>query len=289
MAPNRKAQAKLAADAPDEPAKVMIRRSFAAFRARQAGKAEWIESRIDAALERRTEIAPDSEQTWLERVASSAGLPFGIVESLAALIDAGELAGDTASCLKALFDWIEKNPAWLLQLLRPTDVEGLFGTSYRELDTDVEKAKHALPTIRTLLNAWIAAKPLCELERAIGTPETKLKTCETARPFAVRVASDLAFVAGLPARILAARAVATGTEPNLTTVLATMGGAVRKGCDSPETLANAVLLRAMSRPAARAIFEDIKAHIQPGDPNENFDDSLARVRQGHDISKFDTL
>ena len=277
------------ADAPDEPAKVMIRRSFAAFRARQAGKAEWIESRIEAALERRTELAPDGEQTWLERVASSAGIPFGIVESLAALIDAGELAGDTASCLKAVFDWIEKNPAWLLQLLRPTDVEGLFGTSYRELDTDVEKAKHALPTIRTLLNAWIAAKPLCELERAIGTPETKLKTCETARHFAVRVASDLAFVAGLPARILAARAVATGTEPNLTTVLATMGGAVRKGCDSPEALANAVHLRGMSRPAARAIFEDIKAYIRPGDPNESFDDTLARVRQGHDISKFDTL
>jgi hypothetical protein len=43
----------------------------------------------------------------------------------------------------------------------------------------------------------------------------------------------------------------------------------------------------MSRPEARTIFEGIKAQIQPGDPNESFDDTLARVLQSHDISKFD--
>jgi hypothetical protein len=66
-----------------------------------------------------------------------------------------------------------------------------------------------------------------------------------------------------------------------------MGGAVRKGYDSPEALANAVQLRAMSRPEARTIFEGIKAHIQPGDPNESFDDTLARVLQSHANSEFD--
>jgi hypothetical protein len=107
------------ADTPDEPAKAMIKRSFGAFRARQAGKAEWIEGRVEAALERRTELAPNEEQTWLERVASSAGLPFDIVASLTGLIDAGAFVGNTADCLKALFGWVQKNPAWLLQLLRP--------------------------------------------------------------------------------------------------------------------------------------------------------------------------
>ena len=54
-------------DAPDEPARAMIRRSFAAYRKRCEGKAEWIENRIDAALARRDELAPKQELTWLER------------------------------------------------------------------------------------------------------------------------------------------------------------------------------------------------------------------------------
>ncbi|MEG8026524.1 hypothetical protein QP162_22940 [Sphingomonas aurantiaca] len=65
----------------------MIRRSFAAYRKRQEGKAEWIESRIDAALARRDELAPKQDLTWLERVAASAGLPYEIVASLVALIE----------------------------------------------------------------------------------------------------------------------------------------------------------------------------------------------------------
>lgn len=276
-------------DAPDEPAKAMIRRSFAAYRARQDGRAEWIESRIDAALKRRDELAPKQDLTWLERVAASAGLPYEVVSSLAGLIETGAFDGDSNDCINTLFDWIEAHPTWLMHLIRPNDIEGLFGKDYRAIAGNEAKAKVALPQIRPLLTAWMAGKPLCELERAIGTKEHLIKTCETARHFAVRLVPDLAFVAGLPARILSARTVAAGNEPAIPIVLQTLSGVVRKGCASPEQLANAVHLKSDSRPRARAKFAEIQRYILIGEPFETFESVLDRVRHAHAIALFDEL
>lgn len=273
----------------DAPAAAMIRRSFAAYRKRQAGKDKWIETRIESALARRKELAPEEELTWLERVSASAGLPYEIVASLNELVDAGGFDGDAAACIEALFEWIAKRPQWLLELIRPNDIEGLFGTAYRAIETDRKKAKHATPVIRALLDAWMAGKPLCDLERAIGTTEAEIKTCETARHFAVRLASDLAFVAGLPARIIAAKAAAAAAEPVISTVVLTLAGIVRKGCASPEMLANAIHLSDHSRPAARERFAAIAHLIAPGNPNEDFDAVLERVRNAHMVAMFDEL
>ncbi|TIQ25018.1 MAG: helicase, partial [Mesorhizobium sp.] len=117
--------------APDEPARAMIKRSFAAYRKRQEGQEAWIDSRIDAALQRRDELAPKQDLTWLERVAASAGLPYEIVVSLTELVDAGAFTGASTDCMNVLFDWIEAHPAWLMHLIRPNDIEGLFGKDYR--------------------------------------------------------------------------------------------------------------------------------------------------------------
>ncbi|MDI6029415.1 hypothetical protein QBK99_25015 [Corticibacterium sp. UT-5YL-CI-8] len=191
--------------------------------------------------------------------------------------------------INVLFDWIEAHPAWLMHLIRPNDIEGLFGKDYREIDGNAAKAKVALPEIRPLLTAWMAGKPLCELERAIGTKEHLIKTCETARHFAVRLVPDLAFVAGLPARILAAKEMAAGEVPAIPIIVQTLSGVVRKGCASPEQLANAVHLKSHSRPSARQTFATVAHLIPPGDPFEDFDDVLTRVRHAHDVAMFDDL
>lgn len=276
-------------DSADEPAKVMIKRSFAAYKKRREGNEAWIESRIDAALKRREELAPKQDFTWLERVAASAGLPYEIVVSLTTLVNAGAFSGTSTDCMNVIFDWIEAHPTWLMHLIRPNDIEGLFGKDYREVEGDAAKAKVALPQIRPLLTAWMAGKPLCDLERAIGTKEHLIKTCETARHFAVRLVPDLAFVAGLPARILAAQATASGAAPAIPTIVQTLSGVVRKGCASPEQLANGVLLKSESRPKARQVFANIVHLIPPGDPFEDFDDVLTRVRHAHDLAMFDDL
>jgi hypothetical protein len=239
---------------------------------------------MEAALARRKELAPAQELNWLERVAASAGLPYEILANLAASVEAGAFNGTATDCIAALFIWIGKRPEWLLQLIRPNDIEGLFGTDYRALGSDQKKAERALPAIKALLGAWMAGKPLCDLERAIGTAEKDIKTCETARHFAVRLTADLAFVAGLPARILAAKALAAGEEVLIPTTLLTLSGVVRKGCTSAELLANAVHLKDHSRPAARAAFAKIKMFVQPGDDHESFEDTLSRVRSAHNLA-----
>ena len=276
-------------DDKDLPARVMLGRSFAAYRKRVDGKAKWIESRIDAVLARRDEMAPDENVPVLAQVASSAGLPVDIVVSLAKRIDKDKFDGDTLACVEALFRWLEKNPDYVLQLLRPNDVEGLFGKKYKELSSSTAQARHALPVIKALLGKWMAGEPLNRLELAMGTPADKLGTCEVARHFAVRVASDMAFVAGLPARIFAARKAADDAVV-MPTVIATLAGAVRRGCDSPETLANTVDLgRDVSRVAARLGFAKISPHIPPGNPAEPFETTLERVRTARLISRFDAL
>jgi hypothetical protein len=265
----------------------MLGRSFAAYRKRVEGQATWIQSRIDAALALRAEQAPEEETSWLAQVASSAGLPVEILASLVKRIDKNKFDGDTAACMKALFRWLEKNPEFVLQLLRPSDIEGLFGKAYKELAGPITQAKHALPILRALTKRWMAGEPLCQLELATGAAADKLRTCEVARHFAVRVVSDIAFVAGLPARILAVRHAADPTVV-ISTAIATLAGAVRRGCDSPEALANAVHLgRETSRVGARAEFERIGKYIKSANPAELFEVTLERVRDAHNIALFD--
>jgi hypothetical protein len=275
------------ADDGDGPARAMLERSFAAYRKRKADQTKWIESRIDAALARRAELVLPEETTWLSQVASSSGLPVEILASLAMRIDRGKFAGDAVACMAALFRWLEKNPTFLLQLLRPSDVEGLFGKAYKVLATAVAQAGFALPVLRTLTEKWMAGEPLCKLERAAGTAAGKLGTCEIARHFANRVVPDIAFVAGLPARILAARAAAKPSVA-ISTAISTLSGVLRRGCDSPEALANIVYLgREVSRVAARKKFETVRKHIQPGDEAEPFETTLERVRRAHQLAMFD--
>lgn len=274
-------------DDADETARSMLARSFASYRKRQAGKVEWIESRIDAALERRAEHVLPEETTWLSQIAASSGLPVEILASLAKRIDTGKFAGDTSACIAALFRWLEKNPGFLLQLMRPTDVEGLFGKDYRMLANSTEQARVALPTLRALTDKWMAGEPLCKLERAAGTAAGSLRTCEIARHFVNRVVPDIAFVAGLPARILAASAL-TETEVTMPIVIATLAGAVRRGCDSPEALASVVHQgREVSRVAARIEFDKVRKYIPAGNDDEAFDATLDRIRQAHTVALFD--
>ncbi|MEF9605275.1 hypothetical protein O4J55_24295, partial [Paracoccus sp. PXZ] len=100
----------------------------------------------------------------------------------------------------------------------------------------------------------------------------------------------LVFLAGLPGRLLAARLRAAGDETPLPTVLATLSGVVREGCDGAESLAVRLhLTRAVSRVAARKHYEAIRQHIQPGHPRESFEDTIERIRHADVIASFDDL
>ena len=137
----------------------------------------------------------------------------------------------------------------------------------------------------------MAGVPLCQIEAAHVERTDGLGKCEYARHFASRVVPDLAFLAGLPAQLLTARAKSAGDSPQpLRAVLATLGGTIREGCDSPEALATRINNgRTLSRVAARKLYDKIKAYIPPGTSHEDFEITRQRMRSAEAVLSFTSI
>jgi hypothetical protein len=274
-----------------DPAEAMLKRSFAAYRRKQADEETWISSRINAALAARP-AAAEEEFRWIGLVAAATGQSVDLLERVLALVDGGALEGDAGQVIASLLGWIEQMPGRLLELVRPESLEGLFGEAYKKLPTDEARALQALEMIRRILPVWMSGAPVQEIEAAIQDKATGLGYCETARHFVTRVAPDLGFVVGLPARLLLARHAATTPDDpaEVRTILATLGSIVREGCDSPESLA--VRLEAghqVSRVAARRLFNQVAPHLTPGTPTDPFETTQERVRSAMGVVMFEDL
>ncbi|WP_377848687.1 DEAD/DEAH box helicase [Bosea sp. UC22_33] len=274
-----------------DPAEVMLKRSLVAYRKTQAGDTAWIVSRVAAAVVARP-AAADDDIHWLGLVCASTGLSPTMLESLLELVDSGGLAGTAIDAVAALFVWMRKAPLRLMDLVRPESLEGLFGDAYKKLPSDEARAIQALDLIEKILPVWMSGAPLCKIEAVVEGKTTGLGFCPTARHFAMRVAPDLAFLGGLPARLLLARFAATATEeePSIPLTLATLGSILREGCESPEALAARVESgRSVSRVAARQNFEDAKPYLGVAPMNEAFEATLVRVRNAMTVKMFTDL
>lgn len=273
-----------------DPAAILLNRSFSAYRALLAADADWLNSRVASALAARAELDLPEPDRWIEQVAGATGLPVALLQQIVERLDAGAFSGAAPEVVTALLDWLDAQPGLLLSLIRPESLEEMFGTPYKNLADDEARGKHALSWLRKLWPIWMSGVPLCDLEKEFLGPTTNLKQCKNARHFASRLVPDLAFLAGLPGRLLAARLRAAGDETPVPTVLATLSGVVREGCDGADSLAVRLhVTRGVSRVAARKHYETIRQHIQPGEPNESFDDTMERIRHAEIIADFDDL
>jgi len=275
-------------DGGPDPAETMLKRSFVAYSREKAGDHAWISSRIAAAVAARPPAA-GAEVHWLGLVAASTGLSIELLESLLTLVDGGALTGTATQAVMALLAWVRQAPHRLMDLVRPESLEGLFGDAYKKLPTDDERALQALDLIDKILPIWMSGAPLCHIEAAAEGRTTKLGYCVIARHFTTRVAPDLAFVAGLPARLLLARLAATAPdeEPEIPAVLATLGSVIREGCDSPEALAARLNAgRMVSRVASRLEYEKALPYLGPLPPNEPFETTMVRVGNALAVTLF---
>ena len=164
-------------------------------------------------------------------------------------------------------------------------MDDFFGVAFGKLSIE-EKAGYALPIIWDCLGAWMSGAPLKDIEAKY--PNGDFGRCKHARHFVLRMVPDLAFFAGLPARLSAARHSDKGDEEVLSIVLSTLGAAVREGCDSPEALAVRIISarRTTSRVAARAEFDLLKAYFPAGSWNETFEKTQERARNAKLIRAF---
>lgn len=273
-----------------DPAAALLNRSFGAYRAMIAANADWLSTRVASALAARAAISLPEADRWIEQVAGATGLSVTLLQQIIEKLDAGAFTGTAIEVVMALLDWLDANPSQLLSLVRPESLEEMFGTAYKNLADDQARGQHALGWLRRLLPIWMSGVPLCELEREFLGSAANLKQCKNARHFASRLVPDLAFLVGLPGRLLAARLRAAGDETPVATVLATLSGVVREGCDSADSLAVRLhLTRSVSRVAARKHYDAIRKHIQPGSSDESFEGTLDRIRGANAIATFDDL
>jgi len=257
-------------------------------RANVLGDQAWIDSRVGAALAARAAFELPDREKWIEQVAGSTGLSDILLQQLVELLDGGAFAGSAVEVVAALLAWLATNSIMLMDLVRPESLEELFGDKYKKLRNDNERAQHALPVIAKLWPLWMSGVPLCRLEEEFLGRAYRLGHCENGRRFVSRIVPDLAFISGLPARLLAARRKAAGADTPISTALATLGGIVREGCDSPESLATRLNRgRTVSRVASRQFFDAIRTYIPPGDPNEDFDTTRERMRHAEAAFMFD--
>lgn len=224
-----------------EGARKLLSRSFAAYKARRDGNEQWIESRIEAALDAKALMGESSVRGWMDLVSGSTGVSVQNLRGIQTLLDNGLLEGSAIEVITKLLIWIAEIPDRLLDFVRPENLEGLFGEAYKKLPSDEERGEQGLSALLNILPLWMSARPLCEIERHY-TGSQDVGNCKFARQFALRVVQDLAFIAGLPARILIARNAAgeLAGEPTtpIPTVLSTLAAIVREGCDSPDSLAS---------------------------------------------------
>lgn len=273
-----------------DPAAALLNRSFSAYRALVAADADWLSTRVASALAARAALDLPEPDRWIEQVAGATGLSVALLQQIVERLDAGAFSGTALEVVTVLLDWLDAHPSHLLSLLRPESLEEMFGTPYKKLTDDEARGKHALSWLRKLWPIWMSGVPLCELEKVFLGRTTNLKQCKNARHFASRLVPDLAFLAGLPGRLLAARLRAAEDETPVPSVLATLSGIVREGCDSPDSLAVRIhLTRSVSRVAARKHYDAIRQHIQPGNSNEGFDDTLERIRHADLVASFTDL
>jgi len=274
-------------DGGDKSLRAVVDKTFAAFRARQRGDKEWLESRIGAVFAARNRSPIPAEDTWLDRVSGLTGMPVETLRQIAEIFDVEDTYQSAKHAVDALTGWLHTNPGKLVEIMRPENLDGFFGGEFEKL-SDADKGRVALPVIKVFLEQWMLGKPLKELEAHYpdgGEPAN----CKRARHFVLRVVPDLAFFAGLPARLIAARELSKDSKPApLPIVISTLSAAVREGCESPECLAVRVMSsrRATSRVAARARYETLKRFFEAGESSETFEQTIERARAAAALHAF---
>lgn len=244
----------LASESTDEAISLM-RRSFGAFHAKQTLADVEFEGKLEAL---KVVLASDRGDTEIATIAASNGLPASVLiaarDKLQAAI--GALPQDIPSWLDWLVDFLGSDYALLQQALSRDS--GVVTYVVRGKKAGGPPNKQEYERLKSGLQAWIAGKPLSDIERELGVPKAKLSTCPRARDLVLKLANrSLYIVATAVADIAKTLCAKHSVDFKNMAVLETLGFALRRGFDNPEKVALAIL-----RPSVRS---RVQLHRQHGD------------------------
>jgi superfamily II DNA/RNA helicase len=262
---------------PDASAADLLSRSFGGYRARLRGDAHWIESRTASAIHLRN-ADPHITNSWIDQIAAASGIPTRILTKLTQhmLNTASSMPATTSAWRAWLLRWFRDNAAEIPQLIRRESLEGLFGSPYKKLGSDVAKGLYAIEAFERLLPAWMVGATLASLEQLTGTASDRLGKCETAREFVLRIVPELAYLYGILPQLYKTLLPMEAVVP---IGLATLGAAVREGVDQAEKVAlRQIRSRRLSRTAIHREYAKLTKYVLLPRPLETFSDVIDRVR-----------
>jgi ATP-dependent RNA helicase HelY len=241
----------------------LVRKSFAAFQAKQNDAEAIFDEKVEAL--RRVLIASDDEsETDVAAVAASHGLSKAPLKQVQKELSALDQMPDT------LIGWSD----WLTNFLstHPKSCQGLLGQEASTLTYVVSGKKTGGPTkarefekLKLGLRSWLAGKPFCEIEQALGVPKNRLGCCPRARDLVLKLANrNFYLIASAISEIARSLAIKNSLVVPQPSVLETFGAAMRKGLDSPRKVAFAHLRpKIRSRVAVHSTFHRILGQPTP--------------------------
>lgn len=255
--------------------------SLSGFRARKRGDDGWVGSRLSAAIAFQQKEKSESVEALVEyQVAATLGIALPVMERLSRDLDGVTGCETVTDWSKWLFRWIEANGDLFDQIFRTETIDDLFGKDVTSLETSEERCEFALPYLKRLTTLWVQGYPLTDLQKELGTPDDRLKSCIGARKFVLRVLPELSYLFGVPALLMQRRYAAVGNEAaTLSPALTKLRACVRYGLQTYEHAALGFKLRGsnLSRRQIHERFSTLKQYLPTASKSESWDDAVRRV------------
>ncbi|MEX6634564.1 DEAD/DEAH box helicase [Hyphococcus lacteus] len=259
-----------------------LSRSFAAYRKRQAGDAEWVQTRLASARALLADTAePGDDAGMLRKIAAKLGLPEGVLRDLRGALE-GDGPGDDAELsdwCDWLFGWFAAHPDNMFRLIRQDTLEYLFGSAFKKLDDNAARAVFAVPLLRDALLAWMSGATFKEIQKLLPGRTQDKKRSTSARKFVIRVVPDLAHIFGSVADLLQRATDGDTPEVKPPPAAELLNISIRRGYLSAEMAAFAAYIQSGgSRLARREVhrrFDEIKNHLD-GRPEDETIEQLSR-------------
>lgn len=264
-----------------------VRSTFGGYRAQRDHRENWLTSRISAAVSlysaQREEVDPASIES---DVAATIGVPIEVVTRLSGQIaeKPPKIQEDLSAWRRWFFRWLADNPDLLDQIFRRQSLDELFGTNFAKIEDPKKRAALAVPRLVALSGRWMAGAPLKRLEAGLGVDPKKLKECNGARRFVLRIVPELSYLFGLPALLHQRRLAADPETPTPAAASLHIGRCMRAGVKSLEQLAFAdVMSRArLSRRQIHQRFAEVAPYLSSRLDSEPWEATQFRVEAAID-------
>ena len=263
-----------------------IHKSLKGFKARRDAEGDWVTSRTEAAIRLLEMESPEDEdevESFHVEISTTTGFSIELILSLKKQLINHPLPADASVAMwrRWIFRWLADDPEIFEQVFRLDDLEYLFGQPYKKIEEYNERTAYALPYLKKLTKLWMRGDPLCDLESALGVDQRKLKTCDGARKFVMRIIPNLSYVFRLP--LMFFRHAATEGESGaifIPAALSQLGQCVKLGFNTHEKSALSYHLRNefLSRVMIHERFDRIQMHLSPAPGRETWEQTLKRVR-----------